>query len=109
MKKKKEELIFFVGNEQETKDFIKREGGDFSKEKQLPTIKCPDCKKEITRDDLGYSQTGFMTYDVSFDEEGEPTYDENEFNADDAGEFYHNQCGITNLSAEQIKKLGIDF
>jgi len=77
--------------------------------KKLPTIKCPDCGKTITRDDLRYAQEGTMYYKVFFDEKGEPNYEEDEFEAVNGGEFYHDDCGGTGLSLKELKKLGINY
>ena len=77
------------------------------KDKKLPTITCPTCGATITRDDLGYAQQGTMFYDVWFNKDGSPHYEQIEFEAKDSGEFYHWECGGLSLTDEQLKQLGV--
>jgi hypothetical protein len=77
------------------------------KNKKLPTIKCPTCGKEITREDLAYSQTGEMIYKLTFTEDNEPLYEQDEFFAENSGEFFHEDCGGEALTSEELEKLGI--
>lgn len=76
--------------------------------KKLPTIKCPECGKKITRDDLKYAQHGEMIYDVSFDEKGEPFYEDDEFTTSGGGEFYHAECGGQQIEYDDLEKLGVN-
>lgn len=73
----------------------------------MKTIKCPTCGKKITRDDLRYAQQGTMYYKISFDKHG-IEYENDEFDAKDGGEFFHDECGGKTLDEEQLKTLGVE-
>ena len=50
-----------------------------------------------------------MYYKVFFSKTGEPNYEEDEFEAVDSGTFYHDDCGGSDLSLKELKKLGIIY
>ena len=77
--------------------------------KKLLTIKCPTCGAKITKDDLGYAQQGTQFYKVSFDKNGEPDYETDEFVADDGGEFYHSDCGGRGIDNDDVRSLGVKY
>ena len=77
--------------------------------KKLPTIKCPSCGMDITRDDLKYCQTGTMFYKVWFDKKGEPNYEEDEFDNGENGEFFHADCGGESIDYKDLKKLKVNY
>ncbi|MDD5098594.1 MAG: hypothetical protein PHD31_02680 [Candidatus Pacebacteria bacterium] len=77
----------------------------------MKSIICSSCGEKITRDDLQYSESGYMAYSFTIDKNGEPTFGENEdFESDEceSGKFYHDRCGET-LDSEELLKLGIKF
>ena len=78
----------------------------------MKKVFCERCKRELTEDDIAYSQYGEMTYKVLLgkDKNGNRTIDfeENEFISDEVGEFYCRHCGYP-LDRKQIKLLDIPF
>ena len=74
--------------------------------KELLKIQCPECGEMIDRNDLTYYQEGDMSFDLSFNENDEPIYDEQEFTAHDGGRFCCGECGVE-LSNELLLKLKV--
>ncbi len=53
---------------------------------------CPNCKEDLREVGVGYGQQGTQFYNVTIDKRG-VVYKNDEFQADDGGEFYCNDCG----------------
>lgn len=70
-------------------------------------INCEHCNEPL-RDNIGYSQTGEMTYKI-YSQNGEIEYEQDEFSAEDGGIYYCQNCGqeITNSEKEIIELIKI--
>lgn len=65
------------------------------------------CGEEVTKENVGYSQTAEIFYHVTFNKYGEiEDYDEYDRDNTGDGTFYCKSCG-DDLSEEEMKKLNI--
>jgi len=78
-------------------------------------VKCNKCGTELKKpEDIGYSQSGTMTYKVSVYthgvSKGELYYDQDEFNSNDGGEWYCQNCNEDlPLTFDQGEKLFVEL